>query len=327
MSSKAVHRANRQIYAANENGVFIATDANIHDAVARYLRKNVDLLPPISEWDTSQVTNMSNLFYEKRQFNSDISNWDVSNVTNMSWMFKDCEIFNQPLDKWNVSNVTDMNGMFFGCIYFDQPLNNWDVSNVTHMGAMFMRCARFNKPLNNWNVRNVESMESMFEYTLRFNQDLKNWVLADNVDIRFMFRDARVMSEGFKPKKKTKAQREKEQYNRIKENEAIPLAYDVLPVDKSETKDTTRIPPNVSSHILEYVGMTQRDANKIAKEGDLDYLKRTGQYQSLMAQKKAEDRLFRQSQKKQKTEKGGRRTSKKTNHKRRKGSNLTRRRK
>ena len=58
----------------------------------------------------------------------DISNWNVSNVTNMSEMFYRAESFNQPL-KWNVSNVTDMKRMFHRAESFNQPLNNWNVSN------------------------------------------------------------------------------------------------------------------------------------------------------------------------------------------------------
>ena len=34
----------------------------------------------ISVWNTSAVTNMSNLFYKCKMFNDDISGWDVSKV-------------------------------------------------------------------------------------------------------------------------------------------------------------------------------------------------------------------------------------------------------
>ena len=37
--------------------------------------------------DTSEITDMSNLFDSMDKFNGDISNWDVSNVTNMTYMF------------------------------------------------------------------------------------------------------------------------------------------------------------------------------------------------------------------------------------------------
>ena len=81
----------------------------------------------------------------------DISNWNVSNVTNMSEMFYRAESFNQPL-KWNVSNVTDMKRMFHRARSFNQPLNNWNVSNVRNMDRMFAEARSFNQPLNKWDV-------------------------------------------------------------------------------------------------------------------------------------------------------------------------------
>ena len=62
----------------------------------------------ISNWDTSEVTDMSSLFSHKDNFNEPIGNWDVSNVTNMYLMFSDAKAFNQDISAWDVSNVTDM---------------------------------------------------------------------------------------------------------------------------------------------------------------------------------------------------------------------------
>ena len=64
----------------------------------------------ISIWNVSQITDMSALFYHKKEFNDDISNWDVSNVTNMASMFARARSFNQPIGDLDVSNVTDGRG-------------------------------------------------------------------------------------------------------------------------------------------------------------------------------------------------------------------------
>ena len=41
----------------------------------------------IRDWNTSAVTDMSNAFKDRANFNEDISGWDMSNVTNMMGMF------------------------------------------------------------------------------------------------------------------------------------------------------------------------------------------------------------------------------------------------
>ena len=46
----------------------------------------------IRVWNTSLVTNMSELFSQKRTFNEDLSRWDTSNVTDMGNMFIGCPI-------------------------------------------------------------------------------------------------------------------------------------------------------------------------------------------------------------------------------------------
>ena len=38
---------------------------------------------PIRNWDMSQVTDMSYLFYQKGTLNADLSNWDISNVVTL----------------------------------------------------------------------------------------------------------------------------------------------------------------------------------------------------------------------------------------------------
>ena len=91
----------------------------------------------ISEWNTSNVTNMDSMF-SLTNFNQDISNWDTSNVTNMDSMFYCCKFFNSDLSKWNVSKVENMNSMFYGCEKFNCDLSKWNVSRVDkYMSSMF----------------------------------------------------------------------------------------------------------------------------------------------------------------------------------------------
>ena len=85
--------------------------------------------------DTSKIDDMSTLF-ERNTNNYDISEWDVSNVTDMSYMFYKCKNFNSDLSKWDVSNVTDMH-FLFNDSKFDKNIDNWNVSNVKDMRSAF----------------------------------------------------------------------------------------------------------------------------------------------------------------------------------------------
>ena len=71
----------------------------------------------LNDIDVSEITDMAFLFNHVQMLahNIDISEWDVSNVTNMSGMFCDNKSFNCDLSKWDVNNVRDMGEMFKGC--------------------------------------------------------------------------------------------------------------------------------------------------------------------------------------------------------------------
>ncbi len=48
---------------------------------------------------------MFRMFLNNIHFNQDIGNWNVSNVTDMSYMFYQASNFSQNLRNWNVDNV------------------------------------------------------------------------------------------------------------------------------------------------------------------------------------------------------------------------------
>ena len=85
----------------------------------------------ISLWDTSKVTNMSNMFFGAQKFNEDIGGWDTSNVTDSNPMFVNTQNFNQDIGEWDTSNVTNMRAMFDHNDNFNQDyISRWDTSNV-----------------------------------------------------------------------------------------------------------------------------------------------------------------------------------------------------
>ncbi|EOE71841.1 bacterial surface protein 26-residue, partial [Enterococcus faecalis EnGen0085] len=99
-------------------------------------------------FDTSQVTNMSNMFDGCRGLQTlDVSKFDTSKVTGMIYMFRDCSGL-QTLDvtKFNTSQVTYMWNMFSGCSGLQTlDLSNFDTSQVTNTDEMFDNCDALKK--------------------------------------------------------------------------------------------------------------------------------------------------------------------------------------
>ena len=105
---------------------------------------------PISDWCTTGITDMSNLFDGKSSFNEPIGDWDTSSVTDMDSMFYDASNFNQAISDWDTSLVTDMWFMFGYASSFNQPIGDWDTSSVKDMDCMFYEASSFNQDLCAW---------------------------------------------------------------------------------------------------------------------------------------------------------------------------------
>ncbi len=144
---------------------------------------------PIGNWNTSNVTNMSSMLRVCYVFNQDISNWNTANVTNMANMFDYAFAFNKPIGGWNTANVTNMNMMFNNAKAFDQPIGGWNTSSVTNMGQMFYDADIFNQPISTWDVSNVANMYRMFNLAPLFNQSLGIWTLKPGVNLTEMLMD------------------------------------------------------------------------------------------------------------------------------------------
>jgi surface protein len=148
----------------------------------------------ISYWDVSKVSNMYNMFGYAESFNQDISSWNISSVTDFTALFYEASNFNQNISSWNVSHITNMQEMFAGASSFNQGIGNWDVSSVTNMAGMFAGASSFNQNIGGWNVSKVSNMYNMFGYAESFNQNIGNWDVS-NVNhwqgMQWMFRFAK----------------------------------------------------------------------------------------------------------------------------------------
>ena len=150
-----------------QNAFSYGKDNNTGSNYMDYRFGNITQINGLDLLDTSNVTNMSSMFFTCQNLTFlDIGGWDVSNVTNMKSMFSHCKkitSFNH-LNSWDVSNVTNMNSMFGSCDSITTiDLSGWDTSNVTNMNSIFFY-DRYLTSINisGWDTSKVTDMSSMF---------------------------------------------------------------------------------------------------------------------------------------------------------------------
>lgn len=145
-------------------------------------------IPTISEWDTSQVTDLGSLFHST-PFTGDLSTWDTSSATSMAGMFASTTAFNGEISAWDTAHVTTMAAMFAGAQAFSGDLSEWDTSSVTDMSNMFSTSV-FDGDVSGWDTSSLVSAVSMFEGNVAFNGDLSGWDTSSLSTAAAMFRDA-----------------------------------------------------------------------------------------------------------------------------------------
>ena len=122
----------------------------------------------VYKYDTSQVTNMSNMFSGCTMFSCTygLRYWDVSNVTNMSLMFRSASKISdlRPFQNWNTSNLTNMSTMFqfASSIKTLDGIKDWDTSKVTDMSSLFYYSTSLIEFDVHWDTSNVKTMSGMF---------------------------------------------------------------------------------------------------------------------------------------------------------------------
>ncbi len=176
----------------------------------------------ITQWDVSQITDMTYTFINAQSFNADISRWDISrakhlhsfldaayifagdisrwntsSATDTSWMFHDARKFNADISRWNTERVTDMTRMFHRAYKFNQDLSLWNVSRVTSMEEMFRGAISFQSDLSKWHVSKVSNMHALFMEAHAFNSDLSTWNVSKVSNMHAMFYETRLFNRRF----------------------------------------------------------------------------------------------------------------------------------
>ena len=144
--------------------------------------------------NTSNVTNMSNMFYQCNHSyftQLDLSGFDTSSVTDMSDMFYEClNLTDLDLSGFDTSSVTDMSNMFNACRSLTNlDLSNFDTSNVTNMVGMFQKCSAITSiNVGSFDTSEVTDMGYMFDNCLKLQDlDVSGFDTSNVIDMSHMF--------------------------------------------------------------------------------------------------------------------------------------------
>ena len=110
------------------------------------------------------IVSMVYMFSDSQATTLDLSNFDTSNVTNIGGMFYRIQTPTLDVSKFNTSNVTNMNSMFDSSQVTTLDLSNFDTSKVTAMAYMFDSATNLKTIYvsNKFNTNNVNYSTYMF---------------------------------------------------------------------------------------------------------------------------------------------------------------------
>ena len=158
-------------------------------------------LKSIPQLDTSNVTNMTSMFYNCSILES-IPQLDTSNVTDMGYMFNNCFAL-KSIPKLDTSNVTDMRDTFNGCKKLT-TIQELDMSSISVCTDIFDNCNLLTYiviknlgkgPLGgksvydfsgatNWGTGNDENRQSLIDSLITYSYDrASNGMAATNISL------------------------------------------------------------------------------------------------------------------------------------------------
>ena len=146
----------------------------------------------LSNFDTSQVTNMDSMLASVSNLTTiDLSSFDTSKVTNMSSMFNNMtNLTSLNVSSFNTENVENMSGMFSQVQKLEHlNLSHFRTDKVTNMGSMFYQMIKLKTiDLSHFNTANVTDMSSMFSMDDNLTElDLRSFTTPKVENFGYMF--------------------------------------------------------------------------------------------------------------------------------------------
>ena len=171
-----------------EKGVTFPEDCTYFFRYAKNL-KTLD----IRQVDTSNITNMSYMFYGSSLTDLDLRGVDTSNVTDMSYMFENCNSLTElDLSSLDLPNLKYMDNMFRYCRNLSSvDLSDFNAPKLESAGYLFYHCDHLtNVNLNGFDAPNLYFMRSMFSNCGDLtNLDVSSLNTSKATNMMYMFFD------------------------------------------------------------------------------------------------------------------------------------------
>ncbi|WP_312980688.1 BspA family leucine-rich repeat surface protein, partial [Leuconostoc falkenbergense] len=153
---------------------------------------NIDI--DLTDFKTTNVTNMADMFRSSRLTSLDLSAWNVTKVQTFDFMFDSSHLMTLNLSTWGVDRTAtnvSMSSMFRNCGDINFNWTNFKTSNVTAMYGMFDESRLTSLDLSDWDVTKVQYFGRMFYNATNLTSlNLSTWGVgrtATDVDMYHMF--------------------------------------------------------------------------------------------------------------------------------------------
>lgn len=130
-TNQKIDKNNQNIIITDNNEVFLKVDKYEGDEYVVYGNLK------------NGMTSFYNMFAMTSLKSADVSNWDTSQVTNMREAFANCEHLTDinGIETWNTSKVSYMNSLFCECPYLTSlNLSGWNLENIGVTSSLFGGC-------------------------------------------------------------------------------------------------------------------------------------------------------------------------------------------
>ena len=216
-SSLLVGAQQQQLPPRQLQETIVLTSANINSAVRLWLdtdNNNRTLVEdvyggPIETWDTSRVTDLSQVFADiprGTEFSSSsnsisLEQWDVSSVTLMQGLFANTNGFSaRGMDAWDVSAVQDMSDIWKSATDFAGDVSTWNTASLQTLREALFGYSHSN-PLNAteesmpiisaWKTPSLTDMGGLFANTEFFQTNLEGWTTSKVTNMANMLEGTR----------------------------------------------------------------------------------------------------------------------------------------